>query len=247
MNLQKLKKIDKFFHEEVFVNLVDGTVKKEKPICYVEFDLDPLAYIVKWVESNVTTNDIYTWLENKEYTKETVTDEHIKKAEEIRSFFNNSIMLRRLKGEFVSPFMNAVEELNSTICKVNVDHIKILIKLPFFYKESTETRDLFAKYLSLEDTKEYKEVDNVWTFVKKIQRHSKHEKFWRYYFFNSNQNLMCILVNPNTDTSAFLDYIISQGSVGIKGNAYHWRQPGHNFYFYKMIKYELYPVCKTTD
>jgi hypothetical protein len=250
MKLQKTKKVfiaEDFFQEVVPTNLYSNLVKKEKPIRYVEFDVDPLACVVKWLESDTATHQIHTWFENEEYTTETVTDEHIKKAEEIRSFFNNSIMLRRLKGEFVSPYMNIVEELNENVCKVNVDHIKILIKLPIFYKESTETRDLFSKYLSLEDTKEIKEIDNLWTFVKKIQRHSKHEKFWRYYFFNSNQNLLCISINPNSDTSAFLDYIISQGPVGIKGVGCHCRQPGHNFYFYKMIKYELYPVCKATD
>ncbi len=247
MNLQKIKYVDDFVEEETFVNLFDSTVVKQKPIRYVEFDCDPLAYIVKWLESNVSTNDIYTWFENKENINETVTDEHIKTAEEIRSFFNNSIMIRRLKGQFISPFMNAVEELNSTICKVNVDHIKILIKLPFFYKESIETRDLFAKYRSLDNKKEYKEVDNLWRFVKKIERHSKNEKFWRYYFSNDDQNLLCMKIMKNSDAKAFLDYIISQGPIGIKGSAYQWQQPGHDFCFYRINNYELYSVYTTTD
>ena len=48
MNLQKIKYVDDFVEEETFVNLFDSTVVKQKPIRYVEFDCDPLAYIVKW-------------------------------------------------------------------------------------------------------------------------------------------------------------------------------------------------------
>lgn len=233
---------------DAFKSLFVDAVKQEKPARYVEYDIDPLAYVVKWLESGTLMHDIHTWLEFNTPGLDGVTEEHLKKANEIRNFFKNSIMLRRLKGEFISSFMDIVDELNENIYKVNVEHIKILIKLPDFYRESAETRDLFAQYVSLDNTQnQATDVDDVWTFVKKIKRNSKHENVWRYYFANSKKNLMSVVVKSGIDSGIFLEYIASQGPVGIKGTGFHAKQPGWDFWFYRMSNYELYPVAKTTN
>ena len=233
---------------DAFKSLFVDSVKQEKPTRYVEYDVDPLAYVVKWIESGTLMHDIHTWLEFNTLGPDSFNEEHLKKANEIRNFFKNSIILRRLKGEFISSFMDIVDELNENIYKVNVEHIKVLIKLPDFYRESVETRDLFAQYVSLDSIQtQTLDLDDVWTFVKKIKRNSKNENVWRYYFTNSKKNLLSVVVKSGIDSCVFLEYIASQGPVGIKGLGFHARQQGWDFWFYRMSNYELYPVAKTTN
>jgi hypothetical protein len=224
-------------------------VKEKKEPKYVEFAVDPLALVLKWLDEGKHLSEIYSFLENVEYTpidKELLSKLLIR-AGEVRNFFKNSIVFRRLKGEHISSFMEAVEELNENIFKVNVDHIKILVKLPDFYRESMETRELFSKYKSLKSLGISGEIEEPWTFVKKIKRSSKNENLWRYYFSNSKNELMNINVSTSSDARIFLDYICELKTVGFKGTAFSTRQPGHDFYYYKLSNYELYSVTETAS
>ena len=214
---------------------------------FINCDIDPLIYVVEWIGCGLPLTEIHSRLHQQLFEVPSFNESVVLQANNIRNFFKNTILLRRLKNEYISPFMTALEELNENVNCVNVDHIKILVKLPDFYRESTETRDLFADYKSLDSSKNTVEIDESWTFVKKIKRSSKQENFWRYYFSNSKKELMSINCKSFSDTEPLLNYVCSQGPVGFKGLGFVTKQPGHDFLFYKLSNYDLYPVCKTTN
>ena len=222
-------------------------VEEVKEPSFIDCDIDPLIYVVEWIERGLPLTEIHSRLQQQLFEVPDFNESVVLQANNIRNFFKNTILLRRLKNEYISPFMTALEELNENVNRVNVDHIKILVKLPDFYRESTETRDLFANHTSLDSSKNTVEVNEPWTFVKKIKRSSKQENFWRYYFSNSKKELMSINCKEFSDTEPFLNYVSSLGSVGFKGLGFVTKQPGHDFLFYKLSNYELYPIHTTVN
>jgi hypothetical protein len=222
-------------------------VEEVKEPSFIDCDIDPLIYVVEWIERGLPLTEIHSRLQQQLFEVPDFNESVVLQANNIRNFFKNTILLRRLKNEYISPFMGALEELNENVNRVNVDYIKILVKLPDFYRESTETRDLFANHTSLDSSKNTVEVNEPWTFVKKIKRSSKQENFWRYYFSNSKKELMSINCKEFSDTEPFLNYVSSLGPVGFKGFGFVTKQPGHDFLFYKLSNYELYPIYTTVN
>ena len=230
--------------DDWFNTIKPDEVKEPK---FIDCDIDPLIYVVEWIRRELPLTEIHSRLQQQLFEVPDFDETVVLQANNIRNFFKNTILLRRLKNEYISPFMTALEELNENTNRVNVDHIKILVKLPDFYRESTETRDLFADYKSVDTAENTIEINEAWTFVKKIKRSSKQENFWRYYFSNSKKELMSINCKSFSDTEPLLNYVSSLGPVGFKGLGFVTKQPGHDFLLYKLGNYELYPVCKTNN
>lgn len=217
---------------------------------YVTFEIDPLVYILKWISEGRFYSEMHEHLQfgqNLDFIKEDEKAVLQKQADDIRAFFKGTILLRRLKNEHISSFMVALEQLNDEVHRVNVEHIRILLKLPDFYKESMETKELFAQYTSLKDLRQPTDICEAWNFVQKIKRSSKNENLWRYYFSNSKNELLSLTTKSNSDTEKFLNYICAEGAIGFKGTAWAAKQPGHDFYFYRLTNFVLYSVTDTTN
>ncbi len=224
---------DIMFNEDTLKN-------KKEETKLITFHHDPLAFTIKMDSDGMSLGEIHTALLLANTTE--VEQCFIDEASKIRSFFNHSILLRRLKNEFISSFMEIVEALNNNVYVVDESHLKALVKLPDFFKESTETNMLFAEHVSLSINQPSGDLSDTWNFVKKIKRSSKHENQYRYYFTNDKKQLLSFFVNVSDRSFPVWNYIASSGPVGIKGYAYPNKQPGHDFIFYKMSNYEFYPV-----
>lgn len=228
----------------------DIPVLKEE---YVEFDFDPLAFILAGIENNINLSVLYELLVDKNLLTNynyndlyrVIFDNihlHMIKSQEIQKYFKNKLLLRRVKGYHISEYMMCLETLLSNFNKIKKEHISILLKLPDFYRESTETDQVYKNFFPLKEQKNsIKNVNDRFCFVKKINRFSRKNNFSRYYFSNANNNLALISINKNSNEDSLMEYIVSSNqSITIKGSSKITCQEGYDFLIYTFPnKYQL--------
>jgi hypothetical protein len=219
----------------------DEYVIKREPAFY-EFEDDILAYVIAWSKMGIATFECHELIqrsperENDPAYNITLTDDDREEAAVIRRFFQNKIMFRALNDEHVSKWMSSVTELLASPKKILHDHIKIIVTLPRFYKESKDTEALFKQCVSLDPNNLWVgEFDEVYEHIGTVHRDSKHENEYRYYFKNSKNQVLAMFLPSNSPALPLWKYMLAKNNrVKIKAHLGIGRQPGHDFYYYKL-------------
>lgn len=214
-----------------------------------KFDADPLALIVQWQTRSYSGNvEIFNALvsgpDSTYYGQwNWQPDESaIEESQRIRRYFKNRMLTRRVKNLWMSKYMDALESELEHQNQVTYENIKILIKLPSFYKEGVATEAIFKDYKSIDSTYAYIEFEDLFTHVGTVERFAKNEYRNRYYFANSKKNLLLYEVVLGSDEESLLKFILSQNKViGIKGNSRIHHQPGYeDFKLHQKVRYEFF-------
>lgn len=219
----------------------DTTVRVKEPIFY-EYSDDILAYVVAWQKQGRAPFECHGLIQRSpEYENDTaysidLTDDIREEAAAIRRFFQNKIVMRALKDEHVSKWMNAVTEMLASPTKINNEHIKIIVTLPRFYKESKATEAIFEGCTSIDPTEPFLgEFNENFEYLGTVRRESKNENELRRYFKNSKNQVLAVFLPSNSPANPMWDYLLSKSNtVKIKSHTTIGRQPGHDFYFYKL-------------
>jgi hypothetical protein len=166
-------------------------------------------------------------------------------ADKIRSHFINTILLRRIKDMHISQFMTNLEEALDIATPINLEHIKMLVKLPSFYDEFLQTEAIFKGRKSLPED-QYGEliiVDEILTLAGTVKRASKHEKEKRFYFATQDNAILSVFVKNSTQTQPLWNYMSKKDKFRITGQAIVSSQPGYDTVFYKLgYEYEITDV-----
>lgn len=218
----------------------------------LEFDFDPLAFILSAENQKFFKSDVHYLLEvrSKDLSpdavsrKESVLKE-IKNYEitsnEIQRYYQNKMLLWRIKGFRFSKFQENLEKILENPKKIKKSQLRIMLRLHDFYKEDRDTEELFKNHQSIDGNLGGRSLDDEFVFVKTIERFSKNSNIVRYYFKNSNKNLLLIETNKNTSENNFVDYISRRPSVIIKGPCSASHQSGHvDFVLYKDGNFKFY-------
>jgi len=222
-----------------------GTAPKEK--IYTTFEYDVLALVVYLIDAGVEYHDIYERLTKLSVNNVlTPTSTDIEKAEKIRTYFKNKHMLRMLKGELISEFMSAVDEIIASPFSLCNDHYKIIVKLPTFYEENIQTEQLYKNYNNLSPNSKAVNKKDIWTFVTKIERNAKDAKNYTFYFKNLANNLLTVVVGKGEIGYGIWNYVAeSNKPIGINAHLKVHRKRGYSFMMYGLqSKYDLFDIGK---
>lgn len=232
--------------QSMFDDLKVDTIEKT-PIFY-DHDDDILAYVVAWMKQGKETFECHSLISqhsrlvDDEAYKVVLTPEIREEATKIRRHFQNTIMLRSLKDEHVSKWMTSTSELLESPNRIKEDHVRIIVTLPRFYRESKETENIFKGMISLDPTVPYNnEINEVFEYIGCVRRDSRNEKELRYYFKNSKNEVLAMFLPNHSPAVSLWKYVLAKSNkIKIKSFISMSRQPGHDFYFYKLGNfYEL--------
>jgi hypothetical protein len=199
----------------------------EKPKEYLEFNTPPLALVLAMQEAGKESYEIYSTLQGvgKMHGRidivPVITTEHQKLAAEIYNYFAKKHTLRRIKGEHVSKYMLAVDELCDNRKKINEEHIKILVSLPRIYNQNRSLERV------MKDRKSAKKIENLsfaaWKgqihFVEKVHvKHSANNEV-HYYFSTPRNYLMRIVVKKGEYGETAWDVLSKTGKLHIDSPA----------------------------
>lgn len=217
---------------------------KEKT--YTTFGYDVLARVVHLIDTKVEYHEIYSVLNNVSTPNFPHIYQHLDKdittAEKIRTYFKNKHMLRMLKGEHISEFMSAVDEIIANPFSLRTDHYKIIVKLPAFYEENIQTEQLYKNYNSLSPNSTAATKKDIWTFVAKIEGNAKYDKNHTFYFKNLANNLLTVVVGKGEIGYGIWNYVAeTKKSIGIEAHLKVHKKRGYNFIMYGLpSKYDLF-------
>lgn len=251
MNVIQVQAYNNVFSFDDEETLSQPAVKEDVEL---SFDYDPLAFAISALDCNrYLFTDIHSFLTNEDPSifgnasiKDlAVTDSAVQHSKKIKKYYKNRLLMRRLKGLYISDYMKSLEELVESTNTIKKSQVKILVKLPEFYKENTETDAIFENCQSIKTAHAtITEFDDVFKFVGSVERNAKNDKATRYYFANDKNNFL--LYNArNTDKSKHLmDYIIQQDRpIRINGFSSLKPQPGYeDFYIYQEGNFKFFNV-----
>jgi hypothetical protein len=202
---------------------------KEKDID-LEFDFDPLAFALAAKCENLHNCDIHNILETaaESLSPEIINQRDIifsniksyqSQSDNIQKYYQNKILMRRLKGYHLTKFQESLEQLLDNLKKIKRSQLRILLKLDDFYQEDITRDCLFKDYDSIDGKPRTCELDDEFTFVKTIERFTAKTKLNKYYFKNSKNNLLEIESKIGSNESNLMSYLIQQPSVIIRGTS----------------------------
>jgi hypothetical protein len=208
---------------------------------FLEFENDPLALICAIQRSGeVDLPTIHGMIEQLAIGEECawkvdLTEADQALADKIRAHYLSSTLMRRLKNEPITRFMNDLEEVLDRTTPTNTTQIKILVKLPEFYERHLQTEEILKdRKCAPGEINSWIEVDEVLTFVGKVRRTSKQENEYRYYCVTQDNVLFSFFIKQSAQSWPVWDYLMKKGKFRISGQAIVGFQPGYIRNFYKV-------------
>lgn len=178
---------------ETAIEAVSTTKKNPE---YFEFEDDPLALTCAMLRNNKHLVDIATTLVGVATSTvafgASIESRDRRRADAIRSYFAKKHTVRRLKNEFVSEWMNEVDELCERKTKIKKETIPIVVTLPRFYEENLTLDKLMKVYKSAPTTYTLYTLpfEEELEFVEKVHRVSKRQNHLDYYWKTKNNHLV---------------------------------------------------------
>jgi hypothetical protein len=217
---------------------------------FLDFDHDPLALVCAIQRSGETDLPIiHGMIEQLAIGEECawkvdLTEADRELADKIRTHFVSSVLMRRLKNEQITHFMNDLEEVLDRTTPTNNTQIKILVKLPEFYERHLQTEEILKdRSCAPGEINSSLEVNEVLTFVGKVRRTSKKENEYRYYCVTQDNVLFSFFIKHTEQSWPVWDYLMKKGKFRVSGTARVGFQPGYARNFYKLgYNYEISDV-----
>lgn len=219
--------------EELFSTWTDVDKKEKKPAEYLDFNTSPLAIVIALQEAgeeDYAIHSILRQLAKKLYTNAIdVNVDHCRQADEIYSYFSKKHTIRRIKGEWISEYMQALDELVDSPCRVNNEHIGILVSLPRIYNQNRSLERVMKGRKSVPKSKINKLTCNV-EFVEKVYIKSGGQTNAHYFFATPNNYLVRVIVEKGKYGEPAWDMAAKFGALRIESeSAYVYRVRGYDF------------------
>jgi hypothetical protein len=117
--------------------------KPETPVEYLEFNANPLALVCAMLrqgkqayEAAEVLNGVGTRLTRQINIIPSIEREDTDRANAILKYFANKHTMRRIKGEWISEYMLALDDIVENPQRINKEHVKIVVSLPRIYEQN---------------------------------------------------------------------------------------------------------------
>lgn len=216
----------------------------DKPVEYLEFNANPLALVCAMLrkgkeayEAGEVLNGAGTRLTQQIDIISSIDREDTDRANEILKYFAAKHTMRRIKDEWVSKYMLAIDEIIENPCKLNKEHVGILVSLPRIYEQNRALERVMKGHKSApkNDSLEWPSMEGELTFVEKLHIKVRQDNEWHYFWRTPNNYLMRIVMKKGHYGAEAWDVLAAHGKMhlstdvtftyGIKGYDFNVLQP----------------------
>lgn len=162
-----------------------------------------------------------------------VTDLDRKKAENIRKYYNEKLVMLTLQGRDLTKFRKDLQKfLNSDSTKVLESLCGIVYKLPYFYDYDKSIDSIFKSiyYKNTRPNDMSLQVRRELKFIKKIENQRKHSSNYEYWFEDNQLNKVMFSIATNNPLLELLDRHINDDRLSVAAK-YYMRKKDLNEYF----------------
>ena len=201
---------------------------------------DMLALVCSLYRDGKKSKDVYEAIEqmcNGDSFSATVEQSDIDLADNIRKFYRQKLMLKRLATEDISDFEKIVEWIVSNPEHLyKQSHLRPLVKLPVFYLEDSETRNIIKNHISVPE----KHTDSIHcsiTYAGCVRKSISRGEYNLYYFGTPDNHLLKVVVRVDIENTApnLWDSILKTNkNIKIDTPVKRERIPGELFYVYEI-------------
>jgi hypothetical protein len=183
----------------------------------IKSEQDLLAMTCSLLRTGFESYEVVSYLKDPELYKDriepTITSNDVQLANKIRKYFSKKHMLRRIKGDYVSPWMNKVDELCETPQMARTDNIPVLVTLPRYYDDNIFIEGLMKDSVSAPSDKNVRAFEDTVEFVTKRYRTTRHYTAFDYYWKTSKNELVIARIPTNDLTYKAWDFVAKQSRV----------------------------------
>ena len=174
------------------------------PIKYLNFNTPPLALVLAMLDAGKDVVQIYSTLSSLGKSPlradSAVEARHQAQAAEIYNYFAKKHTMRRIKGEFISEYMLALDDLIDNKKRINEESVKILVSLPRIYEQNRALERVMKGRNSAKkvDTLSFAAWRGEVEFVERVHYKTKQINEYHYYFSTPKNYLMRVVVKANS-------------------------------------------------
>lgn len=177
------------------------------PIKYLNFNTPPLALVLAMLDAGKDVVQIYSTLSSLGKSPNIKADSavearHQAQAAEIYNYFAKKHTMRRIKGEFISEYMLALDDLIDNKKRINEESVKILVSLPRIYEQNRALERVMKGRNSAKSAKKVDTLSCDWRgeveFVERVHYKTKQINEYHYYFSTPKNYLMRVVVKANS-------------------------------------------------
>lgn len=217
-------------------DVVDST-KSEEPKVYLDYNTPPLGLVIAMEETGKQSYEIYETLVAvgklpHVRANTAISTDHQKQAATVYNYFAKKYTLRRIKGEHISPFMLAVDDLCENRKKIDLEHLKVLLTLPKFYKQNCSLERVMRNRKSVQHIKSlpFAAFRGEVEFVERVHVKYGRTNEYQYYFSTPKNYLMRIVVKKGDYGLTAWDTLAKFGKLHIDTEAvYTFPVKGYDF------------------
>jgi hypothetical protein len=200
---------------------------------YVDFDYPALAWVCSMHRTGVECVEMVSLMNNhKNNLPGEITSDDVQLAQDIYDYFSKKHTMRRLKGEYVSPFMLKVDDLCERKYRVSRDLLPALSTLPRIYKQNKQLESIIKNRRSVNKGTVKSNSTVEISFVDKVDmKFPSGRKGTDYYWSTPSNYLVRIrLVDADAGKCAW-EYLSTLGKLKIKSSFFTAsRVKGYEFY-----------------
>lgn len=204
------------------VTEVSTSTVASPPKSYLTFNTPPLALTLAMMDSGKYAPEIIDVLSQVELPGSNLdvqcipAGQHHARADTIYKYFSSKHTMRRLKGEHISEWMMAVEDLCDNRKRIDKNHLLVLATLPKFYEQNCKLEEIMKNHKSVNSSISSTEIDCEVKFVNAVTVSTRQQDEIQYYFQTPDNFLIQVAVKRKDFGNNAWKFIAKHSRIKIK-------------------------------
>ena len=206
---------------------------------YLEFNANPLALVCAMLrkgkqayEAGEVLNGVGKRLTRQIDISQSIDREDEDRANAILKYFAKKHTMRRIKGEWVSEYMLALDEIVDNPKRLNKEHVGILVSLPRIYEQNRALERVMKGHKSAPKSNDlhWPSMEGELTFVDKLNIKNGSNNELHYFWRTPNNYLMRVILRKGFYGSEAWDVLAKHGKIHVSAeHMYTYNIKGYNF------------------
>ena len=200
--------------------------KKAEPVepVYLEFNANPLALVCAMLrkgkqayEAAEVLNGVGTRLTRRIPVDNVIESQDVERANAILKYFANKHTMRRIKGEWVSEYMLALDDIVDNPKRLNKEHVGILVSLPRIYEQNRALEHVMKGHVSAPKPNDlnWPSMEGELVFVDKLNMKTGNNNELHYFWRTPKNYLVRFVLRKGHYGSEAWDVLAKHGKIHV--------------------------------
>lgn len=220
----------------VFDEWTSNKAEPAEPV-YLEFNANPLALVCAMLRKGKQAYEAAEVLNGAGLTRRidiipSIEREDEDRANSILKYFANKHTMRRIKGEWVSEYMLALDDIVDNPKRLNKEHVGILVSLPRIYEQNRALERVIKGHNSAPKPNDlhWPSMEGELVFVDKVKIKTGNNNELHYFWRTPKNYLVRFVLRKGHYGSEAWDVLAKHGKIHVSAeHTYTYNIKGYDF------------------